>query len=334
MFSKPECYVKDKKIPEIYSGTPTFMGLPRVDSQAKMANYDLAFVGAPWEGICTWGGYTGCELAVKSIRKASVRYGAYLPEYDSDAFDYLNGCDYGDIAVDRSNTEKTLNNIEAKVSEILNNDVFPITFGGDHSITYPIIRALSKKHKGKVGIIHLDAHLDNLDLYGNSKYARCSPFRRAYELENLNPGNIIHLGIRGPRNNPKGMKAAREAGACVLTSFEIKEKGIEYTIKKALGIAKKNTEAVYVSICSDVLDVAFNPGGPPDFCGLSSYELAKILYGIAAAGIDGFDIVEIYPPSDINDVSSHAAVWMVVYILNGLIKSNSAQLNQSSKKDD
>lgn len=320
MFLKPECYIKDKKTPEIYSGTPTFMGLPKVNNKEEISEYDLAFIGVPWEGICTWGGYTGCELAVKSIRKASVRYGAYLPEYDSDAFDYLCGCDYGDTVTDSSNIEKTLENIEAKTTKVLNEDVFPISFGGDHSITYPIIRALSKKHNGKIGIIHLDAHLDNLDLYGDSKYARCSPFRRIYEIENLNPENIIHLGIRGPRNNPKGMKAAKEAGAVVLNSFEIKEKGIDYTINKALETAKKDTEAVYVSVCSDVLDVAFNPGGPPDFCGLSSYELAKILYGIAAAGIDGFDIVEIYPPSDRNDVSSHAAVWMIVYILNGLAK--------------
>lgn len=318
MDSKPECYIKNRKIPEIYSGTPTFMGLSKIKSKAEISNYDIVVTGVPWEGVCTWGGYSGCELAPKSIRNASIRYGGYLPEYNTDAFKFLVGGDYGDVKVNNSNHIETFQNIEEKIQEIIENNAIPVTLGGDHSISYPIIKAFSKKYEGKIGIIHLDAHLDNMDSYGDSKYSRCSPFRRIYEIDALNPENIIHLGVRGPRNNPLEMKAANLSGATVLTSFEIKEKGINYTIKKALEIAKNNTEAVYVSVCSDVLDVAFNPGGPPDFCGLTSYELAKILYGLAKEGIDGFDIVEIYPPSDSNNVSSHAAVWMIIYILNAL----------------
>lgn len=320
MQNKPVCYVKDRTVPEIFSGTPTFMGLPKINNKEELKSYDVAFMGTPWEGICTWGSYSGCELATKSIRGSSIRYGGYLPEFDYDVFDYFTGGDYGDVAINSFSIEETLKNIELKATEILDANVFPVTFGGDHSISYPIIKALSKKHKGKIGIIHLDSHFDNMDTFGHSKYARCSPLHRVYEIEGINTANIVHVGVRGPRNNPLGMKAIKDVGATLITSFEIKEKGIDYAINKALEVAKKDTEAVYVTVCSDVLDVAFNPGGPADLCGLTSYELAKFLHGVASEGIEGFDFVEIYPPTDHNNVSSHTAVWMILYVLSGLVK--------------
>ena len=131
---------------------------------------------------------------------------------------------------------------------------------------------------------------------------------------------MIHVGIRGPRNNPKGMAAARNHGATVMTSFEFKEIGIEAAVRKAIEVAHKNTDAVYITVCSDVLDVANNPGGPADPCGLTTYELARFLYGVSCAGVAGFDFVEVYPPTDLNNVSSHVACWMPLYVLSGMLK--------------
>ena len=306
--------------PEIYSGTPTFLGLPKLQGQADIKNYDVVFMGVPWEGICTWGSYSGCELATKVIRNASVRYGGYLPEYDMDVFDHLSGADFGDAPVDSGDNEATFSAVQDRMKQILDNGAFPVTFGGDHSVSIPLIRALAEKHNGKIGVIHLDAHMDNMFDFGDSKYARCSPLRRVYEIEGVNPANIIHVGIRGPRNNPKGVAAAREHGATVMTSFEFKQIGIDAAVKKASEVAHKGTEAVYITVCSDVLDVAFNPGGPADPCGLSSYELARFLHDTARAGVAGFDFVEIYPPSDRNNVSAHTACWMTLYTLCGLVE--------------
>ena len=98
MIPKPASYDTTREIPEIYSGVPTFMGLPAIREKESIKKYDVVFMGAPWEGICTWGSYTGCELATKSIRKASVRYGGFLPEMGYDVFDHLKGADYGDAA--------------------------------------------------------------------------------------------------------------------------------------------------------------------------------------------------------------------------------------------
>lgn len=320
MMEKPECYVPGRRYPEIYSGTPTFMGLPKLKGKDDIKNYDMIVMGVPWEGVCTWGGFSGCELAPKVIRNASIRYGGYLPEYDIDVFDHLTGADFGDVPVDTSDTETTFATVQARMQQILDGGAIPVTFGGSHAVSIPLIRAMAAKHNGNIGIIHLDAHMDNMESFGESKYARCSPLHRAYEIEGLNPQNIIHVGIRGPRNNPKGMAAARKHGATIMTSFEFKAIGIDAAVSKAIEIAHRNTEAVYITVCSDVLDVANNPGGPPDLCGLSTYELARFLYGVSCAGIAGFDFVEVYPPTDVNNVSSHVACWMPLYVLSGLLR--------------
>ncbi len=321
MDNKPICYVPERVIPEIYSGTPTFLGLPKIDTVDELKNYDVAFMGAPWEGPCTWGPFSGCELATKTIRTASARYAGYLADMDMDIFDYFTGGDYGDTAVHSGNDLETFSYIEKKVDEIIQNGAFPVTFGGDHSVSYPLIKALAKKHNGNIGIIHFDAHMDNMKSFGEELYARCSPLHRLYEVEGIDPKNIVHIGIRGPRNNPDGIKVAREKGASIITTTEIKLEGFQKAVKKAIEIAKDGTEAVYVTVCSDILDVAFNPGGPPDPCGLSSFELSMMLHECGKAGVDGFDYVEIYPSKDPGNASSHTAVWMTLYLLSGVVKN-------------
>jgi agmatinase len=128
------------------------------------------------------------------------------------------------------------------------------------------------------------------------------------------------MGMRGPRNDKVQLETALAHGCTVLTAFDIKLKGIDAAVERAIQVAHAGTNAVYVTLCSDILDVAFNPGGPPDLCGLSSFEVAFILHKLAAAGIAGFDFVEIYPPQDPNRISSHAAVWMTLYVLSGLAR--------------
>lgn len=320
MKNKPICYVPGREIPEIFSGTPTFLGLPKISTKEEMKDFDLVVMGAPWEGVCTYGPYSACELSTKIIREASVRYGGYLPDYDLDVFDYFTGGDFGDCAVQNGNYDFTFESIRKKYSEILENKKMPIVFGGDHSISYPLISEFAKHHKKKVGIIHFDAHMDNMDSFGDEKYARCSPLHRLYEDENIDPTKIVHFGIRGPRNNPNGLKEAKKFGATVITGMEVKTEGYLKSIKKAIEIAKKDTDVLYVTVCSDILDIANNPAGPPDPCGITSFELAMMLHECGKAGVAGFDYVELYPGKDPNNTSAHTAVWMTIYLLSGLTK--------------
>ncbi|HHW93112.1 MAG TPA: agmatinase family protein [Clostridiaceae bacterium] len=316
--SKPVCYDAERIIPEIYIGVPSFLGLPVCKDSKELDQYDLTFMGVPWEGTCTYGGHSNCEQFVKTIREASIRYGAYLPEYDIDAFDYFTGCDFGDSAVQNGNYARTSAFILEKYQSILDNNSIPIVFGGDHSISPPLIDAFALNHGKRIGILHFDCHLDNLNDYAGDPYARCTPFRRLYESENIDPTRIVHLGIRGPRNTPEGMRIAREVGATVITINELKDNGWRSTIHKALDIVKNDTDAFYVSVCSDITDVAFNPEGAVDACGVSSYELGRMLFECGLAGAKSFDYVEVYPDSDGRNVSSHLACYMVVNFLCGL----------------
>jgi len=321
MDAKPVCYEPGRPIPEIFHGVPSFMGLPIIRGKNEISDYDIAVMGAPWEGVVTWGSFSGCELATKSIRNVSIRYSGYLPEMDFDIFDYLRVGDYGDAATHPGHIEESLASIQEKAREVIAEGAIPITFGGDHSVAIPLVKALAECTDGNVGIIHLDAHMDNLDRYEGEAFSRCSPLHRIYEIENVNPKNVVHMGIRGPRNSPKQVAAAREIGATIITAFEMRLQGMEHSIERALEVATSSTQACYVTVCSDVLDVAHNPGGPPDPNGLTSFELSLILHKIACAGIDGFDFVEVSPLSDINNVSSHTAVWMSLYVMSGIVKN-------------
>ncbi len=318
MQNKPVCYVPSRVIPEVFSGVPSFLGLPVVKNKAELKDYNFVIMGAPWEGVCTYGGFTGVENATKTIRKCSERYGGYLPEFDFDIFDHFTGADYGDAAVKNGDTEFTFESVRNYMRDIMDADAVPIVFGGDHSLSYPLIEAFAEKYDGNIGIIHFDAHMDNMDTFGEAKYGRCSPFHRLYDVKGFNPKNLVSVGIRGPRNHFGAIKEAKKYGASVITSFDVKRDGALESIKKAISIASEGTKAFYVTVCSDALDIAFNPGGPADLCGLTSFDLAIMLHECGLAGAKGFDFMEVYPPDDLHNISSHGVCWMTIYMMSGM----------------
>jgi len=324
METRPVIYEPNGKPQEIYSGVPTFLGLPVAKTRAELKKYDFAVLGVPWEGGCTYGGFSSVILAPKTIRSVSVRYSGYLPDYDVDTFDVLTGCDYGDTVVQNGNYVLSFDSIREKYNDIIENGQIPIVFGGDHSIAYPLIQTLAKKHKKRVGVIHFDAHLDNYPAFGEDQYSRCSPFNRLYQDENIDPTKIVHIGIRGARNHPQERKEAKKYGATVITAKEIKEMGYIASVKKALEIAQKDTDVLYVTICSDVLDGASNPQGPIDPCGLTSFELAMMVNECAYAGACSFDFVEVYPETAGAHISAHMGTCMALYFLNGIARKHIA----------
>lgn len=320
METRPIIYDPDHKAREVYSGVPSFLGLPVVTDKENLTSYDFGILGVPWEGGCTYGGYSSCVIAPKTIRDVSTRYSGYLADYDIDTFDTLTGCDYGDTVVQNGNYELTFNSIREKYGELIDAGLIPIVFGGDHSIAYPIIQTLAARHKKRVGVIHFDAHLDNYPEFGDDLYSRCSPFNRLYQDENMDPTKIVHVGIRGARNHPQERKEAKKYGATVITAKEIKENGYKEAVKKALSIAQKDTDVLYVTVCSDVLDGASNPQGPIDPCGLTSFELAMMVNECAYQGACSFDFVEIYPEVGNANISAHTGACLALYFVNGVAR--------------
>lgn len=311
---------------KLYGNTPCFLNAENISKTKDVSAVDAVVYGVPWEGAVTWGDYTGCELGPKVIRLSSGRYSGYLPELDHiDVFEHMKLGDIGDIDVVPADVDETISRIEKFTGELWKSGKFLIGFGGDHGITYPIVKALADQGK-KVGIIHLDAHYDNLPSHNGDKYARCSPFARLYETEGVRNESIIHTGIHGPRNRPEAGRNAKDAGAVTITINDIREhQNIRELADEIYQLASKDVDCVYLSICSDVLDFAFNPGGPVDGNGLTSYELVTLVHEFCKKGIIGMDFVEVYPQQDPNQFSAHLVSTVILHALAGTILHNQSK---------
>jgi len=312
-------------MPVVYGDTPSFLGVDVVDPRSLEKGYDVIVAGVPWEGTITWGSFSGCEHAPRTIRHATARYGGFLPEYEIDVFDYLKIGDMGDTTVTTSDPVETMKNVYEAMNAIYKNNSIPIVMGGDHSFTQEIIKALSANCEGDIGVIHFDAHFDNSPNFGNDEFPRCGPIHRIAQIDKVRNESIVHIGIRGPRNSPSQLEYARKMGASVFTIRDIRKEGIDSIVEKAITIARTKTKHIFVSICSDCIDAAFNPGGPADFNGLFPHELFSALYRLGEEGIAGLDYVEIYPKQDQMSFSSHLASWGLIHVLAGLASKKRAR---------
>jgi agmatinase len=309
---------RKQSLPRVYGDTPTFLGVPLVAHGDEMRGNDVVVMGVPWEGTITWGSYSGCELSPKTIRHAAARYGGYLPEIDLDFFDHLRVADAGDVTVVPGNELATMQSVENRTAEIVSAGAIPFLIGGDHSFTPAAIKALGRSIKGEIGVIHFDSHFDNAESFGDDVYPRCSPLHHIANIPNVKKTSIVQIGIRGPRNSKWQMEHARELGVKVLTIQAIRHRGFDAVLDETIAAARDGTKAIYVTICSDIIDAAFNPGGPCDFDGLTPHELFHALRRIGEGGMSGLDFVEIYPLQDLNGFSSHLAAWTLIHALAGI----------------
>jgi agmatinase len=306
-------------VPVIYGTIPTFLGAAPVTDLAGLKGLDAVVGGLPWEGSNTWGGYSGCEQTPKACRSASLRLGSgFLPEHRIDVMTNLAVGDLGDLPTFPNDTEKTFAGFEAAAAQVFASGAVPVFLGGDHSVTYPVLKALSAQRPGRAGLLHFDAHLDNADDFCGDKLARNTPLRRIAELPGMDPAKIVHFGIRGPRNSPSQLQYALDRGIPVITMAEVRREGFVNALARAQAIVSAGTDGYYVTVCSDAIDYAFNPGGPCDFGGLTSTDMLEALYALGQGPMLGLDLVEVYPRLDPREVSMHLIAWLAVYGLAGL----------------
>ena len=311
-------------VPTIYGTIPTFLGATPLRDLSRAQEFDAVVGGLPWEGSNTWGGYSGCEQSPKAIRAASLRLGSgFLPEHRVDVMTNLAVADLGDLPTVPNDTEKTFAGFEAAAADVFATRAVPVFFGGDHSVTYPVLKALCARRPGRVGLLHFDAHLDNADAYCGDRYARNTPLRRICELPGMEPARIVHFGIRGPRNSPSQLEYALDRGIPVITMTEIRREGFGNALARAQEIVSQGTDGYYVTVCSDAIDFAFNPGGPCDFGGLTSSDMMEGLFALGQGPILGLDLVEVYPRLDPREVSMHLFAWLAVYALAGMARRHS-----------
>jgi agmatinase len=200
----------------------------------------------------------------------------------------VNFVDLGDIIFEETNPEIAHLKIENKISELISDNAKVISIGGDHSITFPIISAFSKKTE-KINILHLDAHSDLYDNFDNNIYSHASPFARIMESGKIN--SLTQVGIRTLNKHQR-----EQATKFNVQIIEMKDFNTEFI--------QKLKSPLYISIDLDVLDPAFAPGiSHHEPGGMSTRELINIIQKIEA-NIIGADIVEYNPIRDVNNMTA------------------------------
>ena len=171
----------------------------------------------------------------------------------------------------------------------------PLSAGGDHSVSLPILRAIAADRP--VGMVHVDAHTDTCDAELGSKFTHGTPFRRAVEEGLLDPKRTVQIGIRGAQNDEEGWAFSLESGMRVIFIEEFYELGVEATIALARRVVGDGP--TYVSFDVDSLDPAFAPGtGTPEVGGMTTLEARMLLRGLRGLDLVGGDVVEVSPPFD------------------------------------
>ncbi len=190
----------------------------------------------------------------------------------------------------------TLERVESFYAKVHEAGVIPLTAGGDHLITLPIMRAIAKDRP--VGMVHFDAHTDTWDRYfGDYTYTHGTPFRRAIEDGVLDPKRTVQIGIRGGLYGDSDNKWGEEQGIRVITIDELYEMGVEAVIAEARRVVGHGP--TYVSFDVDGLDPVYAPGtGTPEIGGYSTHEAQQMLRATRGLNLVGGDVVEVAPPFD------------------------------------
>jgi len=271
-----------------YSGVPTFLGLPYA---SELAGLDIAAIGVPMDlGVSNRAGARFGPRAVRTIE----RIGPYHPTFRGVPRARARAADVGDVPFrSRYQLEQCLKDIESFYLNVKAAGARPLSVGGDHSITYPILKALGRD--APVGLVHLDAHCDTMGSYDDTKFHHGGPFRLAVLDGVLDPERTIQIGIRGAAN--MFWEFSHASGMTVIYMEDFARLGVEAVIRKAREVV--GSGPTYISVDVDGFDPAYAPGtGTPEVGGLEAREGLAILRGLGGLNLVGADVVEVAPEYD------------------------------------
>ncbi len=274
-----------------FGGPVTMMRLPAQDSAEGL---DAAFVGIPMD-IGT-SNRPGTRLGPRQIRDESRMLRPYNMATGAAPFEHLHVADIGDVPINTFDLKKSVQIIEDHYRAILRHGAVPLTLGGDHTLTWPILRAMRDRH-GPVALIHVDAHADINDAMFGETVAHGCPFRRAWEDGCLLNDRVIQIGLRGTGYGPDDFDWSRERGWRVVQAEECWHRSLSPLMEEVRAMI--GDAPVYLSFDIDSLDPAFAPGtGTVEPGGLSIWQGLEIVRGCAGLRLVGADLVEVSPPYD------------------------------------
>jgi agmatinase len=290
-----------KRFDEAYSGNVFIKSHPNYDeSQAVI-------YGMPMDWTVSY--RPGSRFGPQRIREVSIGLEEYSPYLDRD-LDDVKYFDAGDIPLPFGNPQKSIDYIEGFVRQLLQDGKIPVGMGGEHLVSWPVMKAVAEKHPD-LAIIHMDAHTDLRVSYEGEALSHSTPIRKI--ADHIGPKNVYSFGIRS------GMKEefvwAKENGMHI-SKFEVLE-----PLKEILPTLAGRP--VYVTIDIDVLDPAHAPGtGTVDCGGITSRELLASIHAIAGSDVNvvGFDLVEVAPIYDSSEQTANTASKLIREMLLGWLK--------------
>jgi len=287
-----------------YAGIPTFLDLPH---QAEFENLDVALIGVPMDlGVTN---RSGARFGPRAVRTME-RIGQYHHVLDEVPMAVLKAADIGDVPFrSRYSLNNSIEDIHEFYKKIVAAGVKPLSVGGDHSVTFPIMLALGAKEP--IGMVHIDAHMDTGGAYDGEKFFHGGPFRQAVLEGVLDPDRCIQIGIRGSAE--LSGEFSYEAGMTVLHAETVERKGIDYVIEQARKVI--GDEPFYITVDVDGIDPAYAPGtGTPEVGGLTPLQVQMILQGLKGLDVIGGDVVEVAPQYDPTTNTAHVAAQLLFEI--------------------
>ena len=295
-----------------FAGVPTFMRLPYIPlDHADLTAVDIGLIGVPWDSGTT--NRPGPRHGPRQLRDMSTMIRAGNGNTGVRPFELVNCADLGDVGPNPADIQDSMKRITAFYDKVLEAGIIPLTAGGDHLSTLPILRSVAKK--APVGMIHFDSHTDLFHSYfDGTMYTHGTPFRRAVEEGLLDPKRVCMIGIRGTAYDTEDRDFADAVGIRVIPIEEFHARGTEDVMSEAREIAGAGD--TYVSYDIDFVDPAFAPGtGTPEVGGPNSWqalEVARLLQGVK---IVGADMVEVSPPFDQSGNTAYLGVSIMFEML-------------------
>ena len=295
-----------------FAGIPTFMRLPHVDlDDAEIGDVHVGLVGVPWDGGTT--NRPGARHGPRQLRDASTMIRLLHPVTRQNPFETANCADLGDASVNPADLQDTLQRVTAFYERLVNHGIRPMTAGGDHLVSLPVLRALAKEQS--LGMIHFDAHTDFYDQYfGGCRFTHGTPFRRAAEEGLIDLKRVVQIGIRGTMGSTEDVDFAEANGVRIIRIEEFFARGAENVMAEARQIV--GDAPVYVTFDIDGIDPSFTPGtGTPEIGGFTPFDAQQMVRRLQGLDIVGCDLVEVSPPFDASGGTAFIGASMMFELL-------------------
>jgi agmatinase len=293
-----------------YLGPATFMKTPALSEPGELDDVrpDVAIIGAPWDDGTTY--RPGARFAPRAVRVANYQPPSWHLDLEVAPLEVLKVIDYGDAVCYPGLADQAHEAIRARVSELASRKIVPMVIGGDHSITYPSATAVADAYgRGKVGMVHFDAHADTgRDAWGNLA-SHSTPMRRLIDSGAIPGRNFVQVGLRGYWPERETFEWMRAQGMRWHRMGELLDRGVETVVGQAIQEALDGPEFIYLSIDIDVLDPGFAPAtGTPEPGGMQPADLLRAIRNIALrTRLVAMDVVEVSPPYDHAEITAQNA---------------------------